>query len=108
MFDAKQFARSAVRESIAIGNSAHPVAEYVTNMLARPVPGREDLWYIRTKDDQTVITYRKSDRTLSFYEMSFADFRSMVESHSLPSVDVLDIPETDKYIGNAIYRALSK
>ena len=43
MFDAKQFARSAVRESIAIGNSAHPVAEYVTGMLARPVPGREDL-----------------------------------------------------------------
>ena len=108
MFDAKQFARSAVRESIAIGNSAHPVAEYVTGMLARPVPGREDLWYIRTKDDQTVITYRKSDRTLSFYEMSFADFRGLVESRALPSVDVLDIPETDKYIGNVIYRTLSK
>ena len=108
MLDAKQFARTAVRESIAIGNSAHPVAEYVTGMLARPVPGRDDLWYIRTKDDQTVITYRKSDRTLSFYEMSFADFRKQVESHALPSVDVLDIPETDKYIGNVIYRTLSK
>ena len=107
MFDAKQFARSAVRESIAIGNSAHPVAEYVTSLLARPVPGREDLWYIRTKDDQTVITYRKSDRTLSFYEMSFADFRRLVESRALPSVDVLDIPETDKYIGNTVYRMLS-
>ena len=108
MFDAKQFARSAVRESIAVCNSAHPVAELLTSLLAKPVPGREDLWYIRTKDDQTVVTYRPSDRTLSFYEMSFADFRSMVESHSLPSVDVLDIPETDKYIGNAVYRMLSK
>ena len=107
MFDAKKFARSAVRESIAIGNSAHPVAEYATSMLARPVPGRDDLWYIRTKDDQTVITYRKSDRTLSFYEMSFADFRKKVESRSLPSVEVLVIPETDKYIGNAVYRTLS-
>ena len=107
MFDAKSFARKAVRESVAIGNSEHPVTEYVTSLLARPVPGREDLWYVRTKDDRTVVTYRKSDRTLSFYEMSFADFRSMVESQSLPSVDVLDIPETDKYIGNAIYRALS-
>ena len=108
MFDAKQFARSAVRESIAIGNSAHPVAEYVTSMLARPVPGRDDLWYIRTKDDQTVITYRKSDRTLSFYEMSFADFRKLVESQTLPSIDVLEVPDTDKYIGNVICRELSK
>ena len=108
MFDAKQFARSAVRESIAIGNSAHPVTEYVTGLLARPVPGREDLWYIRTKDDQTVITYRKSDRTLSVYEMSFADFRKRVESQTLPAIEVLEIPDTDKYIGNVIYRELSK
>ena len=76
-------------------------------MSTATVPGREDLWYIRTKDDQTVITYRKSDRTLSFYGMSFADFRRLVESRALPSVDVLDIPETDKYIGNTVYRMLS-
>ena len=107
MFDPASFARGG-RESITIGNSAHPVLKYTAGLLARPVPGREDLWYIRTKDDQTVITYRKSDRTLAFYEMSFADFRKLVESQSLPSVDVLDIPETDKYIGNAIYRTLSK
>ena len=106
MFDPSSFARGG-RESIAVCNSAHPVAELLTSLLAKPVPGRVDLWYIRTKDDQTVITYRKSDRTLSFYGMSFADFRSMVESHSLPSVDVLDIPETDKYIGNTVYRMLS-
>lgn len=97
MFDAKQFAHSVVRESVAIGGSAHPVAEYVTSLLTCPVSERENLWYIRTKDDptipghenlwhirvkadQVVFTYRKSDRTPSCYKMSFADFRSMVES----------------------------
>ena len=108
MFDPASFARKVGRESITIGNSAHPVTEYVTGLLARPVPGRDDLWYIRTKDDQMVITYRKSDQTLSFYEMSFADFRKRVESQTLPSIDVLDIPETDKYIGNVVYRVLSE
>lgn len=98
MFDAKQFVqfvRSAVRESVTIGESAHPVAEYVTSLLACPVSERESLWYVRTKDDptipghedlwhirakadQVIFTYRKSDRTLSCYMMSFADFRSMV------------------------------
>ena len=107
MFDPASFARGG-RESIAVCNSAHPVAELLTSLLAKPVPGRVDLWYVRTKDDQTVVTYRPSDRTLSVYEMSFADFRKLVESRSLPSVDVLDVPETDKYIGNAIYRTLSK
>ena len=107
MFDPASFARGG-RESIAVCNSAHPVAELLTSLLAKPVPGRVDLWYVRTKDDQTVVTYRPSDRTLSVYEMSFADFRGLVESHSLPSVDVLDIPETDKYIGNVVYRMLSK
>ena len=107
MFDPASFARGG-RESIAVCNSVHPVAELLTSLLAKPVPGRVDLWYVRTKDDQTVVTYRPSDRTLSVYEMSFADFRKLVESRSLPSVDVLDVPETDKYIGNAIYRTLSK
>ena len=107
MFDPASFARGG-RESIAVCNSVHPVAELLTSLLAKPVPGRVDLWYVRTKDDQTVVTYRPSDRTLSGYEMSFADFRKLVESRSLPSVDVLDVPETDKYIGNAIYRTLSK
>ena len=106
MFDPASFARGG-RESIAVCNSAHPVAELLTSLLAKPVPGRVDLWYVRTKDDQTVVTYRPSDRTLSVYEMSFADFRKLVESRSLPSVDVLDVPETDKYIGNAVYRMLS-
>ena len=107
MFDPASFARGG-RESIAVCNSAHPVAELLTSLLAKPVPGRVDLWYVRTKDDRTVVTYRPSDRTLSVYEMSFADFRKLVESRSLPSVDVLDVPETDKYIGNAVYRMLSK
>ena len=107
MFDPASFARGG-RESIAVCNSAHPVAELLTSLLVKPVPGRVDLWYVRTKDDQTVVTYRPSDRTLSVYEMSFADFRKLVESRSLPSVDVLDVPETDKYIGNAVYRMLSK
>ena len=107
MFDPASFARGG-RESIAVCNSAHPVAKLLTSLLAKPVPGRVDLWYVRTKDDQTVVTYRPSDRTLSVYEMSFADFRKLVESRSLPSVDVLDVPETDKYIGNAVYRMLSK
>ena len=108
MFNPSSFARKGGRESITIGNSVHPVLKYTAGLLARPVPGREDLWYIRTKDDQTVITYRPSDRTLSLYEMSFADFRKLVESQTLPSIDVLEIPETDKYIGNVVYRVLSE
>ena len=106
MFDPASFARGG-RESIAVCNSAHPVAELLTSLLAKPVPGRVDLWYVRTKDDQTVVTYRPSDRTLSVYEMSFADFRKRVESQTLPAIEVLEIPDTDKYIGNVIYRELS-
>lgn len=105
MFNPASF--KAHRESIVIGNSEHPVQQYVTGLLARPVPGRDDLWYIRTTTDDVTITYRPRDRSLCFYELSFAEFKAAVVAKTLPNVDVVDLPDTDKYIGNAIFRELN-
>lgn len=102
MFNPASF--STARESIVIGNSTHPVQEYVRGLYVYPVPGRVDLWYARSTADDVVVTYRQRDRTLCFYEMSFAEFKQHVEASTLPNVDVVEIPETDKYIGNAIWR----
>ena len=105
MFNPANF--KANRESIVIGNSTHPVVEYVRGLYVYPVPGRTDLWYVRSTADDMVITYRLRDRTLCFYEMSFAEFKQHVEASTLPNVDVVDIPDTEKYIGNAIFRELN-
>lgn len=106
MFDPSKFATASVRESIAIGNSEHPVADLVVSLLARPVPGRDDLWYIRTKSDKCTVTYRPSDRSLCVYEFGFAEFKQHVANKTLPNIDVYDVPETDKWVGNEIDRVL--
>ena len=99
-------AMSTVRESIAIGNSAHPVGELVVSLLAKPVPGLNDLWYIRTKSDTVTITYRPADRSLCFYEFGFAEFRKHVEDKTLPNIEVVDLDPSDKWIGNKINKEL--
>ena len=100
------FAPTSARESIVIGNSEHPVAKLVTSLLAKPVPGHSDLWYVRTNKDNIVVTYRPRDKSLAFHEMSYLTFKEHVQANTLPLIDVVDIPDTDKWIGNAIYREL--
>lgn len=99
-------AMTTARESIVIGNNEHPVAKQVVSLLAKPVPGCADLWYVRTKKDTVTITYRPSDSTLCFYEFGFAQFRKHVEEKSLPSVEVVDLDPSDKWIGNKINKEL--
>ena len=106
IFNPAQFKTAAVRESIILGNSEHPVGELVVSMLAKPVPGRADLWYIRTISDKCTVTYRPADRSLCVYEFGFAEFRKHVEASTLPNLEVYDVPDTDKYVGNAVNRIL--
>ena len=106
IFNAAQFKTAATRESIVLGNSEHPVADLVVSLMARPVPGRDDLWYIRTKSDSVTVTYRPSDRSLCVYEFGFEAFKQHVKDGTLPNIDVYDVPETDKWVGNAVNRIL--
>lgn len=100
------FEPSAHRESIAIGNSDHPVAKLVSSLMARPVPGRKDLWYIRTIKDDVTITYRPSDSSLCFYEFGFSEFKQRVLDNILPNLDVVTVPPTDKWVGNVVVAEL--
>lgn len=106
MFNPAAFSAPVRRESIVIGNSEHPVNELVVSLLAKPVPGCDDLWYVRTKKDTVTITYRPADKTMCFYEFGFAEFRKHVENKTLPNLDVIDIDPTSKYLGNEINREL--
>lgn len=103
MFDASAF--KAHRESIAIGNSEHPVGK-LASLLAKPVPGRADLWYIRTKEDRQTVTFRPADRTLCFYDFSFEEFKKRVVEGTLPNLDVMTVPDTEKWIGNCVVQGL--
>ena len=106
IFNPAQFKTAAVRESIAIGNSEHPVGELVVSLLAKPVPSRSDLWYIRTISDKCTVTYRPADKSFCVYEFGFEAFKQHVKAGTLPNIDVYDIGDTDKYIGNEINRVL--
>ena len=106
IFNPAQFKTAATRESIVLGNSEHPVADLVVSLMAKPVPSRDDLWYIRTKSDAVTVTYRPSDRSLCVYEFGFAEFKQHVANKTLPNLEVYDVPQTDKYIGNAVNRVL--
>lgn len=106
MFNPAIFASSMRRESIVLGNSDHPVGDLVVGLLAKPVPGCSDLWYVRTKKDTVTITYRPADDSLCFYELSFAEFRKHVEDKTLPSVEVVDNDPTSKNLGTTINREL--
>lgn len=103
MFDPAAF--KTHRESIAIGNSEHPVSA-VASLLARPVPGREDLWYIRTKGDRQTVTFRPADRSLCFYDFSFEEFKKHVSEGTLPNLDIIVVPDTEKWIGNYVVQGL--
>ena len=97
---------SVNRASIAIGNSEHPVGKLVTSLLARPVPNRTDLWYVRTVSDKVTITYRPFDQSLCFYPFGFDVFKEHIKMGTLPHAEVVDIPENSKYIGSTILAEL--
>lgn len=105
MFNPAAFV-TAHRESFTIGNSEHPVAKHVVSLLAKPVTGRSDLWYIRTKKDTVTITYRPSDSSLCFYEFGFAKFRKHVEEKTLPNIEPINVSKEDKWLGSVIVREL--
>ena len=105
MFDPAAF--KARREPIAIGNSEHPVGQ-VASLVARPVPGRDDLWYIRTHGDREVVTYRPSDHTLCFYNFSFEEFKKRVQEGTLPNLDIIQVPDNEKWIGNTVLMYLDQ
>lgn len=97
---------SVNRTSIAIGNSEHPVGKLVTSLLARPVPNRTDLWYVRTVSDKVTITYRPFDQSLCFYPFGFDVFKEHIKMGTLPHAEAVDIPENSKYIGSTILAEL--
>lgn len=102
----KQFA-VAPQISIGICNSEHPLAKHLVNLNARRIPGSDNkLYYVRFKTDKHVVTYRPADKTIGVHEMSFAEFKRLWDEKSLPYSEAIDVPESDKYIGNVIWREL--
>ena len=92
--------------SITICNSEHPLAKHAS-MTAKRIPGTEGMYYIRFKADKHVVTYRRVDHSIGLHEMGFAEFKQHWDNQSLPFSEAIDVPETDKYIGNVIWRLLS-
>ncbi len=102
----KQFT-VAPQISIGICNSEHPLAKHLVNLNAKRVPGSDSkLYYVRFKTDKHVVTYRPADKTIGVHQMSFDEFKRRWDEKSLPFSEAVDVPETDKYIGNVIWREL--
>lgn len=101
----KNFTTGAV-VSVTVCNSEHPLAKHAS-MSAKRIPNAVGMYYIRFKADEFVATYRSADHTLTLHEMSFAEFKRRWDERTLPHSEPIDIPETDKYIGNVLWRMLS-
>lgn len=91
--------------SISICNSEHPIAQHAS-MNAKLIPGSSGIYYIRFKADKYVVTYRKADQSIAIHEMCFAEFKQHWDNKTLPFSEAIDVPETDKYIGNVLWRLL--
>ena len=97
---------SVKREAIAIAKSQHPVGKLVTSLLAKPVPNHPELWYVRTMTDTVTITYRPGDQSLCFYPFGFDVFKEHIKLGTLPNLEIVSMPDYDKYIGNTILAGL--
>jgi len=99
--------------SVKVCNSAHPLTKFLVGPsksgLAKKVPGTR-LYYVSVNYNgvPAVYTYREIDRTISRFEGDLSSFKKVVREGLLPSKmsEVIDIPETDKYIGNSILEDL--
>lgn len=102
MFNPSTF--STHKKSITICNNDHPVLKYVSSAIAKKVPGKEGLYYIRAKDDSFMFTYRETDNSVQLWQCTYEEFKNHIKNSTCPEnmPEVSDVPETDKYIGNVI------
>lgn len=116
MFDPSKF-RTAT-PSPTIGNSEHPVARYVTSLSMRwfdatnrvAVVGLKDLPPSSHYADCKAVTYRPADSSIQFHRLTPKELKARWDAGGLFDADfeVLDIPETGKYIGNVILREIEE
>lgn len=106
MFNPTTF--TVANEVPVLGNSEHPVKDYVISLMAKRIPGNKGVFFILTNDEK-VITYRVSDRTLQFLDITFSEFKEIVNNKlPWPNPDnFVEVLETEKYIGNAVLRLLA-
>jgi len=106
MFNPATFTTAAVT-SIDVCNSEHPLAKHIVGLVAKRIPSSKDVYYIRFVADKHVVTYRKSDHSVALFNLSFAEFKQHWIDKTLPFEEPLNVPDTDKYIGNQIWRYLA-
>lgn len=109
MFDAKRFAANFRPAGVTVCNSEHPLWPHIVDKTTRNIPGDDDLTYIRSVSDKWVASYRRSDKTVCVWEVSFVEFKGLVKAGTNSATlgyEPVAVPPTDKYIGNAIFRDL--
>lgn len=106
--------RAAKRDTtIALGNSGHPVLEYVQGMHFRRVPKgymNEDYFYLFTKCGQYTITYRESDKTLQLWGLTRNQFIKHVNEdiELVPTHETVNTDPLNKHIGNDVLKLLQE
>ena len=115
MFDPSKFSAPAPM-SPTLGNSEHPIGQYVTSLGMRwfdktyrtAVVGLKDLPPGCHYHDCKAVTYRVADRSIQFHRFTPKELKAQWDAGEKFEVyyEVLDVPDTDKYIGNLILRAL--
>ena len=105
--------RVAEVKSIALGNSQHPVMEYIVGDSLKKIPSKElkyqGVFYVALKSDKGVMTYMGgSYPSLQLHKVSFEEFKQLVKANQpLPqSCEVVDCVDTNKYIGNDVMEYL--
>lgn len=90
--------------SVAVCNSVHPALQtHLLGALARKVPGRDDLYYSRTQQDDCVVTFRSSDRTVSVFKGSYEQFKAHMSGNAPGEfTEAIDVPDKTKHIATVM------
>lgn len=114
MFDASKF--SAQVPTPVLGNSEHPVARYTTALTMRwfdktaavAVVGLKDLPAESHYRDCKSVTYRPQDGSIQFHRHSPKELKAMWDSkvNFNSPYEPVDVPGSDKYVGNTILREI--
>ena len=115
MFDPSKF-KAPVPMTPTLGNSEHPVGQYVTKLSMRwfdttakvAVVGLKDLPPESHYRDCKSVTYRPDDNTIQFHRLTPAELKALWDAGKNfdSPYETLDLPETDKWIGNSILREI--
>ena len=101
--------------TVVLCNSAHPVLKYLSNPLAKIIPKTvrdnssgenwDGVYYVATKQNDFVVTYRSTDHSIQLWRTDIANFKQRLMDNTYGYIrrdSVVMVPSDAKYIGNTI------